>query len=122
MHGAGDIIGTADDAYCLNKAIQNRLLLKKDTWEKVLTPSPLNNMGMGCTINERVGKKCVIHTGGHRGFRTLHLQVTEDDFDVIYLSNAAWGDARTAYMDEIFRIFYGKHDLKEKVEMDKGYI
>ena len=38
--GAADVIGTVDDVYCLNKAIKHKLLLKAETWEQVLTPSP----------------------------------------------------------------------------------
>ena len=33
------------------------------------------------------GKKRITHNGGHPGFRTLHIQLPEDDFDIIFLSN-----------------------------------
>lgn len=38
MFGAGDIVGTVDDVYCLNKAIKNKLLLNEETWKSILTP------------------------------------------------------------------------------------
>lgn len=121
--GAGDIVGTLDDVYCLNKAIKHRLLLKEETWEEVLTPSYINSMGMGCTVSEWHGKKRIIHNGGHMGFRTLHVQLPEDDFDLIFLSNSGFGDARHDLSEMVHEAFYGKTEaITEKIELDKGYI
>ena len=121
--GAGDIVATAEDVYCLNKAIKNRLLLREDTWQMVLTPSPLNKMGMGCTVTVWHGKKRINHNGGHTGFRTLHIQLPEDDFDIIFLSNSGFGNARNDIAELLHAAFY-KEDgsLSERFEMDKGYI
>jgi len=123
--GAGDIVGTADDVYALNKAIKNRLLLKASTWQEVLTPSPINHMGMGCTISEWHGKQRITHNGGHTGFRTLHIQLPEDDFDIIFLSNSGYGEARTEISEMIYSELYnisGDIEKNNGVEMDKGYI
>lgn len=123
MFGAGDILATADDVYCLNRAIKHRLLLKAETWEQVLTPSPLNAMGMGCRVNLWHGKRRITHNGGSDGFRTLHIQLPEDDFDIIYLSNSGWGNARGDYAEAIFKAWYGTEDgTRDTAEMDKGYI
>ena len=123
--GAGDIVGTVDDVYALNRAIKHGLLLSPDTWQEVLTPSPLNSMGMGCTVSTWHGKKRITHNGGHLGFRTLHIQLPEDDFDVIFLSNSGYGDARNALSEMIHSAFYGDENGDDgafPVEMDKGYI
>ena len=121
--GAGDIIGTLDDVYCLNKAIKNKLLLQPETWQEVLTPSPINRMGMGCTISEWHGKKRITHNGAHTGFRTLHIQLPEDDLDIILLSNSGYGDARNVFAEAIHQAFYGKDTFQdEKIKMDTGYI
>lgn len=121
--GAGDIVGTVDDVYCLNKAIKHRLLLKEETWEEVLTPSPVNGMGMGCSISDWYGKKRITHNGGHLGFRTLHIQLPEDDFDFIFLSNSGFGEARWDISEMVFQAFYGERGtVAEVIEMDKGYI
>jgi len=123
LYGAGDIIGTANDVYCLNKAIKHKLLLKPETWSEVLTPHPVNSMGMGCTISKWHGKNRITHNGGHQGFRTLHIQLPEDDFDIIFLSNSAWGDARNDFSEAVYDAYYGKDDtLDEVVKMDVGYI
>jgi len=52
--GAGDIIGTLNDVYCLNRAIKHGLLLTPDTWKEVLTPSPINSMGMPKRLRAKV--------------------------------------------------------------------
>lgn len=123
MFGAGDMVATVDDVYCLNEAIKNRRLLKKDTWEEVLTPSPLNKMGMGCTITCWHGKKRITHNGGSDGFRTLHIQLPEEDFDIIFLSNSGFGNARKDLAEMIYTTFYGTGTAEgDAVEMDSGYI
>lgn len=123
IYGAGDIIGTADDVYCLNKAIKNELLLKKETWSEILTPSSFYSMGLGCCVSEWHGKKRITHNGGHKGFRTLHIQLPEDDFDIIFLSNSGWGNARDDFAEAIYELYYGKdNSISEKVKMDVGYI
>ena len=122
MFGAGDIVGTVDDVYCLNKAIKDKLILSSDTWKEVLTPSPLNEKGMGCTITKWNNKYRITHNGGSVGFRTLHIQLPEDDFDIILLSNSGWGDIRKDFADTIYELFYGETSLKDNIEMDTGYI
>lgn len=123
MMGAGDIIGTVDDVYCLNLAIKHKKLLAPKTWEEILTPSPICTFGMGCRVDMWHGKKRIIHNGGHIGFRTLHIQLPEDDFDIIFLSNSGWGEARNDLSEEIFREYYGETaEPTHKIEMDKGYI
>lgn len=121
--GAGDIVGTVDDVYCLNKVIKNRTFLSENSWEMVLTPSPINQMGMGCSITNWHTKYRITHNGGHYGFRTLHIQLPEDDFDIIFLSNSGFGDARVDISNMIFNAFYNNNYLSEEsIEMDKGYI
>ena len=123
LYGAGDIAATVEDVHCLNKAIKRCLLLSESTWEEALTPSPLNNMGMGCTVTAWHGKRRITHNGGHKGFRTLHIQLPQDDFDVIFLSNSGFGNARDDIAEMIHAAFYGETEgASQRVEMDKGYI
>lgn len=122
MFGAGDIVGRVDDVYCLNLAIKNRTLLKSETWDKVLTPSPFNHMGFGCTVRHVNGRLRITHNGGHTGFRTYHIQIPKDDLDIILLSNSGWGNSRLDFEKEIYRLHYGDTGLEYTSEMDKGYI
>ncbi len=123
MLGAGDIVATVDDVYCLGLAIKHGRLLQKNTWEQILTPSPLNRMGMGCTVLDRGGQRWIRHNGGHTGFRTLHEQYPADDLDIVLLTNSGFGRAREDIFDLIHARFYGKGAaLGERVAMDAGYI
>ena len=123
LFGAGDIVATVDDVYCLNRAIKHRLILNEETWREALTHSPLNSKGMGCTVTSWHGKHRITHNGGHMGFRTLHIQLPEDDFDIIFLSNTGHGNARDDLSEMIYTAFYGKDNvLDAAVEMDTGYI
>lgn len=122
LKGAGDMIGTVDDVYCLNKAIKNRTILRPETWETALTPDPHSSMGMGCTVTEWHGKRRITHNGGHKGFRTFHVQLPDDDFDVIILSNSGYGDARNALTEIAHDFFYGADDKLGYIpEWDKGF-
>jgi CubicO group peptidase (beta-lactamase class C family) len=123
MHGAGDMIATVEDVYCLNRAIKHRLLLTEESWREILTPSPVCSFGMGCRVNHWHGKKRIIHNGGFIGFRTLHIQLPEDDFDLIILSNSGWGSAREDPSEIIYEAFYGQDgSARTHIELDKGYI
>lgn len=121
--GGADIISTIDDIYCLNKAIKHRLLLNSQTWEEILTPSPISSMGMGCTVTTWHNMKRITHNGGWEGFRTLHVQLPEKDFDIIFLSNSAWGDARADIAEAIHKAYFGNDtSTSDVIKMDAGYI
>lgn len=122
MHGAGDVLATMDDVYRLNHAIKHKLLLKPETWEQVLTPSPLNNMGFGCRITQWHGRKRITHNGGSTGFRTLHIQLPQEDFDILYLSNSGWGEARWEIAEAVCRTFLTTNGQEDRSVMDQGYI
>lgn len=121
MLGGGDLIGTVEDVYCLNRAIKHKPLLKPETWEQVLTPSPINNKGFGCTVTTWHEKLRITHNGGHRGFRTFHVQLPQEDFDVIILSNAGYGNARQPLLELIYRAFFDEDTESESaMELDYG--
>lgn len=123
MFGAGDICATADDVYCLGLAVKNRLLLTENSWERILTPSKINNMGYGCMIYDWHGKRRIQHNGGSQGFRTMHFSLPEHDLDVILLSNSGFGEYRDLIAEDIHKAFFGESSQKsKKIEMDKGYI
>ena len=123
MYGAGDAVGTLDDAYTLNLAYKNRMLLSSAAWDEIMTPSPHNNMGLGNTVNVWHGKKRIAHNGGHLGFRTLHAYLPDDDFDLIILSNCGFGNARVEVGNGIHEAYYGSEcGATDEMKMDAGYI
>jgi len=122
MLGAGDLVGTLEDAGALRRAVKEKLLLKPETWEQVLTPSPLNQMGMGCKVRRWHGKLEVRHNGGSTGFRTLHMFLPEDDTDILFFSNSGWGDARKEISERIHTHLYGSDGTVDSTPMDTGYL
>ena len=123
MLGAGDILGTADDVYCLHRALRDKKLLSEESWREILTPAPQNFMGLGCCVKPFLGRACIRHNGGSAGFRTLHRQFPEDDLGVVFLSNSGFGDARKAISEMIVNHVYGKTgSASDDVPMDAGYI
>ena len=121
--GAADIVATVDDVYALNLAIKNKVMLSEKSWNEILTPSDRSTMGLGCNVTVWHDKKRITHNGGWRGFRTIHVQLPEDDFDIIYLSNSAWGDARGDYVNAVYDACYGDDNNRgDDVKMDAGYI
>ena len=105
--GARDMLGTLDDVYALNRIIKHRLLLKPETWDEALTAYPGNTFGMGCYVHEWHGKNAVRHNGSFTGFQTIHMQIPEEDLDVIMLSNCDCNlcDARMAFADAAYRAY-----------------
>lgn len=106
MLGSGDINGTVSDVYCLNRAIKHRLLLSQARWQEILTPSAINSFGCGCSVTWWHGRKRITHNGGHIGFRTLHIQLPDDDFDIILLSNSGFGSAREDLSEMIYEVLF----------------
>ncbi len=125
MFGAGDVVGTVDDLYRVNLAIKNKTFLSENAWKQVLIKHHINGMGLGCNILNWYGKIRIQHNGGHSGFRTLHIQLPKDDFDIILLSNTGFGDARNDISELIHKAFYPSEHIegnKFTVVMDAGYI
>ncbi|MBR2615400.1 MAG: beta-lactamase family protein [Clostridia bacterium] len=121
MLGAGDLLGRLSDAVTLARITRERLLLKNETWDTLVTPSPLNGMGMGCTVKPFYNKAQIRHNGGASGFRTLHVYLPEEDFDFILLSNSGFGNARRDIAAMINRHFFGSTRGVDDAVMDAGY-
>jgi CubicO group peptidase (beta-lactamase class C family) len=126
MFGAGDIVGTLDDVYALNRAIKNKTMLKPETWQEILTAHPKNSFGCGCIVSDWHGKLTITHNGGAPSFRSYHKQIPEDDFDLILLINGVFlgGSVRIDLSEIIYSAFYTDNPTasEEKLELDKGYI
>ncbi len=124
MRGAGDVLGTVSDLYCLNRELKAPRLLRPESWQLILTPEPLNHKGLGCTLTSWHGRRRVTHNGGHLGFRSLHIQLPEEDFDLIFLSNAGYHNSGRADVAEmVYRCFFEEDAAAEEgPDLDKGYV
>jgi len=121
--GSGDALSTVEDIYRLRDEIMSPTLLTPAAWEHILTPVPGGAYGKGCSVTEWHGKKRITHNGGHNGFRTLHVLLPEEDFDIILLSNSGYGNSRYSLSEAVHTAFYGADtDAGTMTDMDAGYI
>lgn len=116
-------VATLDDIECLHKEIKNPKLLKKETWELILTRADISSFGLGCAIGDWYGYVSYQHNGGHYGFRSLHLYLPEIDFDIIILCNSGYGEPRGEISDKIHSIYFTQvNEPSSLEEMDKGFV
>lgn len=120
--GSAYVVGTVYDLQNFYRSIMEKRLLKPETWELIYTRSEVGQFGLGCIVFQWDGRLTFQNNGGHVGFRTIHRLLPEEDFDIILLSNTAWGDARTDIMNAVHRCYLDgtTADLFQP-EMDKGF-
>ncbi len=121
--GSGDAVATVDDVYRLSREMMYPSVLSAAAWDHIFTPVPGGAYGKGCTNTDWHGKKRITNNGGHFGFRTLHILLPEDDFDIILLSNSGYGNSRYNISEAVYTAFYGADtDAGHMTNMDAGYI
>lgn len=121
--GSGDAASTVSDIYAFSREITEHRILSDNAWEHILTPVEGGAYGKGCTVTDWHGKKRITHNGGHLGFRTLHILLPEEDFDIILLSNSGYGNSRYNISEAVYTAFYGADsDAGQMTNMDAGYI
>ncbi|MFD1141564.1 serine hydrolase [Larkinella insperata] len=87
-YAAGGLYSSVGDLYRWSRVVQNRQLLKPETWEAALTPPNQGHWGYGWGISYFAeGKKLIYQNGNIYGFATFYVQVPEDDVVVILLCN-----------------------------------
>lgn len=84
---AGAMYSTVGDLLKLDRAVASRALLKKDSWEKMLTPVQ-GNYGYGWMVSRQPsGRTFVGHDGGINGFASSFRRVEQEDLAIIALRN-----------------------------------
>ena len=120
--GSAYVVGTVYDLQNFYRSVVEKRLLKPETWDLIYTCSAVGQFGIGCIPFRWDGRLTYQNNGGHVGFRTIHRLLPEDDFDIILLSNTAWGDARTDIMNEVHKFYLdGTNADLHQPEMDKGF-
>lgn len=118
MTGAADILGTVDDVTCLYRAVRERRLLARRSWDEVLTPSGAGEFGLGCAVYGTQGRYTVRHNGGHYGFRSLQRWYREADLSLQILCNTERGEPREDIGAAADVIFFGDGCAAALPEMD----
>lgn len=88
--GAGGIYSTVEDLYKWYKSIYSDKLLKKASWNKMLTPySEYYGYGWltGNVEVDNVKKKVIGHNGQSFGYSSAFIKYVDDDTAIIVLSN-----------------------------------
>jgi CubicO group peptidase (beta-lactamase class C family) len=101
---AGAMYSTVGDLLKLDRAVASRALLKKDSWEKLLTPVQ-GNYGYGWMVSRQPnGRTFVGHDGGINGFSSSFRRLEEEDLVFIALRNQ---DAGPNFSNDLVAIALG---------------
>jgi len=105
LTGAGGIQMSADDLAKWDASLSTEKVLKKSSWDQILAPGALVQVGEGYTIHYGLGwflsdyngHPKIYHSGGMPSFTTDYLHYTNDKLSVIVLTNLGtqWADAET---------------------------
>ncbi len=96
-YAAGSLMSTVDDLLKWQNALNNNLLIKKETFNKAINGSTLNNgekipYGYGLSVTKLQGSKGYTHSGGIFGYSTNGIYLQEEDVYVIGLTNCSCKD------------------------------
>jgi CubicO group peptidase (beta-lactamase class C family) len=91
-YAAGSLLSTVDDLALWERALFSGTLVKKDLFDRMVTPYRLKSgkptgYGYGLVIWSFEGHRVVEHGGGINGFSTELLRLPEDRIVVVVLSN-----------------------------------
>jgi D-alanyl-D-alanine carboxypeptidase len=92
-YGGGGLRSTVLDLVKWDAALDTERVLKKSSLDQMWTPAKLNSgaattYGLGWSVRQVRGHRCVSHTGGHvTGFATVISRFPDDRVSVIVLSN-----------------------------------
>lgn len=125
LSGAGSIISTVDDLLKWNLAMKNSLLLPKELWIKATSPNVRTNFGdsvyygYGWVIQNYEGHKLLWHNGGMAGFLSSNYFFTDDDLQIIFLSNNDFVSADAIVEQVANYIFNINADKRKPVSLSK---
>lgn len=89
---AGALGSTLDDLALWDRAVRENRLIRRETFEAMIAPTPLNDgsaypYGFGWGMAEYRGARIYHHTGGVSGFACQMLCLRDEDLTTIVLSN-----------------------------------
>jgi hypothetical protein len=93
----GSLYWSLRDLLAWNQAVERRAVLKKESWDEILSPVRLASgktypYGFGWALEERNGRTLQQHGGAWQGFKTHLARFTQDDLSIIVLANLAEAD------------------------------
>jgi len=110
VSGAKSICATVYDLHVIDKALDNGVLLSRETFEKAVSGwgqmrARDSDYGLGWRLLDYDNDvQVVYHTGWWRGFRTLYLKIPEHNATAIILANTT--NARLSIRDMTQRVLH----------------
>jgi CubicO group peptidase (beta-lactamase class C family) len=94
VYSAGALVSNVNDLFKWHQALKNGTLLKKETFQKAITPYQLSNgnrseYGFGFFIRNENGIQSIGHGGAIDGFRSISIYYPEQDIFIALLCNSA---------------------------------
>ena len=125
-YAAGAIISNVDDLLIWQKALNNHELISKETYEKAINGSSLNNgdyigYGYGLQAGRIQGSKSITHGGGIFGYTTQGIYLPDEDVFVSVLTNCDCNSPGN-YATKIAAIVIGKPfpDIKDAIVLNES--
>jgi CubicO group peptidase (beta-lactamase class C family) len=90
----GSLYFSLRDVIAWDAGVRDRKILKKETWQQILTPVSLNSgkpypYGFGWSIDSVNGRRAEFHGGSWQGFQTYILRFPDDELTIVALANLA---------------------------------
>ena len=89
----GSMLLSLEDLLAWNSTVKNKMILKRKSWNLILSPMELNSgnnypYGFGWFIEKKNEKTVHQHGGTWQGFTTQIFRFIEDELEVLLLTNA----------------------------------
>ena len=142
---AGSIMTTTDDLLLWNNALLNFSLIKKESLQKAMSPSTLNNgkkipYGYGWRFANLNGSKVIAHTGSTKGFTSTAMFFPKENIYMVTLTNCncknipdvnksiaslflkkSTGDYQVKISSAILQKYIGTYEVKPSVNIIISY-
>jgi len=116
-YAAGGLIMTVRDYFKWHKGLLTNQLIKKETFQKALTPFQLTDKtlikyGYGWAFGDVLGSKTIEHGGHINGFNCKETYLPQEDILVLTFSNGSFVNT-DIINDQAAAIIAGKDQLKD---------
>ena len=104
----GSLYWSVRDLLAWDAAVRHRAILKRESWEQILTPVRLNSgksypYGFGWSLDQRDHQPLQQHSGSWQGFQTQLSRFVGADLSIIVLANLAQAET-SRFVDGIAAI------------------
>lgn len=110
--GSTGVISTLNDMLKWDKALYGEEILSKEllelAWFEHTEAAISDHYGYGFSLGTVSGHKVVFHTGGFGGFRNLFIQVHDEEYSLILLSNGSYNKLIFDIKDRVLDFYFSQ--------------